>query len=47
LISPFDLKLDQIWSHVHVFEAIQRFSEIAMCNKVILRSSDESQLCTL
>jgi len=47
LISPFDLKLDQISIQIHVFEAIQKCSEIAMCNKVILSSSDESQSRTL
>ena len=40
LISPFDLKLDQILIQILVFEAIQKCSEIAMCNKVIFRSSE-------
>jgi hypothetical protein len=40
LTSPFDLKLDQISIQVHVFEAIQKFSKIAMCNKVSFRSSE-------
>jgi hypothetical protein len=47
LIRLFDPKVDQISIQIHVFEAIQKLPENAMCNKVILKSSDESQLRTM